>query len=97
MKSFVRRYVHSLEEYEIILSSNARQQTLSAAESKWAVFYPDAAHWVSTATVTGGKKAATRSWASLQPLQPRKGLKDLEYLFTFPNVSKGGIFIIIFI
>jgi hypothetical protein len=27
MKSFVRRYVHSLKEYEIILNSDARQQS----------------------------------------------------------------------
>jgi len=68
-----------------------------AVESEWAAPYPDAAHWVGTARVTGGKTVTARSWASLQPTPSRDGLKDLEYLFTSSNVSKAGIFITIFI
>jgi hypothetical protein len=68
-----------------------------AVESEWAVPYPDAAHWVSTSGMTGGKKVAARLWASLQLTQSREGLKDSEYLFTSSNVSKAGILITIFI
>jgi hypothetical protein len=74
-------------------------QTLAskAAESEWAAPYPDAAHWVSTARVKGGKKATARSLASLQPAQSREGSKDSEYVFTSSNVSKAGIMTTIFI
>jgi len=68
-----------------------------AVEHEWAAPYPDAAHWVSTARVTGGKKVTARSLASLQPTPSREGLKDLEYLFASSNVSKAGILITIFI
>jgi hypothetical protein len=68
-----------------------------AVESEWAVPYPDTAHWVSTARVTGGKKVTARSWASLQPTPSREGLKDLGCLFTSSYVSKAGILITNFI
>jgi len=68
-----------------------------AAESEWAAPYPEVAHWVSTGRMTGGKKAAARLWASLQPMQSGEGLKDSEYLFTSSNVSKAKILITNFI
>jgi hypothetical protein len=68
-----------------------------AVKSEWAAPYPNAAHWVSTARMTGGKKVAARLWASLQLTQSREGLKDSKYLFTSSNVSKAEILITIFI
>ena len=98
MKVFFRKYVHSLKAYEWNhFKFKYSRQTLSAAESKWAVPCPDVGRWVSTARPSGGKTVADRSQARLQALQPRQGSKDgFVYLFTFSNTSNAEILITIF-
>jgi hypothetical protein len=69
--------------------------------------YPDAERWVSAATVSGGKAAATsRSRAGLQTLQPREvcgGIIVCVYVFwrlkrwNFDNPSYLAVFKAIFI
>jgi len=65
IKIIVRKYIHSLREYEIILNANTLDGLLSTAESERAVPYSDVSR------PSCGKTATALLQAELQALQPR--------------------------
>lgn len=98
IKAFVRRYIHSLKQYEWNqFKFKYLWWTICTVESEWGVPCPDVC-WVSATRPSGGKTAAASSWAGwLSGLQPREGLnRDFIHLFTFCNISNAGIFMTIF-
>jgi hypothetical protein len=49
-------------------------------KSQQAVPYPDFAGWVNAARLSGGKAAASMSWAELQAVAQRKYTKRTSYI-----------------